>query len=124
MKVNELQSQLNMRRVEEIGSGLETVISLFGGRRRSIATNLSKRRMTSKTDSDLQQAQANVQAFQRELNVLEQEKASAFREIEDRWTEVVEKTTEVTIPPAKKDIFVERFAIAWVPHHIVRADAF
>jgi len=120
MKVNELQSQLNMRRAEEIGSGLETVISLFGGRRRSIATNLSKRRMTSKTDSDLQQAQANVQALQRELNVLEQEKASAFREIEDRWAEVVEKTTEVTIPPAKKDIFVETFAVAWVPHHIVR----
>jgi hypothetical protein len=120
LKISELQSQLNMRRAEEIGSGLETVISLFGGRRRSIASNITKRRMTTKTESDLQQSQASLQALERELEALEREKAAATAEIQERWANVIDSTIEISIPPTKKDILVERFAIVWVPHHIVR----
>ena len=50
------KSELSQRTMEEVGSGLETVLGLFGGRKRSVSTNLTKRRMTSS-------AKANVDEF-------------------------------------------------------------
>ncbi len=77
--------------------------------------------MTTKTESDLQQAQANLQALQSELDRLEQQKAQVLGEADSRWEGINQKSGEISIPPARKDIFVERFAVAWVPYHVVRA---
>ncbi len=46
-ELKEDQDELSQRKMEEWGSHAETVLSLFGGRRRSVSTSLSKRRMTS-----------------------------------------------------------------------------
>jgi len=52
---------------------------------------------------------------------LEDEKAAALKEIEDRWAQTVNDVNELPITPAKKDIFVELFGIAWAPYYLVRS---
>src|SRR5690606_4295775 len=47
MALEKDKQTLNHRRIEEAGTGLQTVIGLFGGRKKSINSSLTKRRMTA-----------------------------------------------------------------------------
>ncbi len=47
------KADLNTRTMEEVGSGLETVLGFFGGRKRSVSKNLTKRRMTANAKADV-----------------------------------------------------------------------
>ena len=47
------KTELNQRTAEEVGSGLETVLGLLGGRKRSVSKNLTKRRMTANAKADV-----------------------------------------------------------------------
>jgi len=42
------KQELDHRRLEEVGKGVENALKLFSGRSSSISTSLTKRRMTSK----------------------------------------------------------------------------
>ena len=50
------KADLGTRTMEEVGSGLETVLGLFGGRKRSVSKNLTKRRMTANAKADVDES--------------------------------------------------------------------
>jgi len=49
------QDEVNQRRNEELGAGGEFVLGLFGGRKRSLSTSLTKRRLAEQAKDDLEQ---------------------------------------------------------------------
>lgn len=121
LEVKEKQAAVNQRRMDEVATGVELLGSLFGGRKKKLSTSLNKRRMASEAASNLEQEREDLKALQDQLAGLEDEKAAALKEIEDRWAQTVNDVNELPITPAKKDIFVELFGIAWAPYYLVRS---
>jgi hypothetical protein len=42
--------------------------------------------------------------------------------VQDKWGQSVNDETDIPVPLAKKDIFLEFFGIAWLPYYLVRQD--
>ncbi len=119
LEVAESKADVDARRSDELTTGLAAVMGMLGGRRRNFSTNVTKRRMTAKAKSDLQQETADLQALQRDLERTQAELAEKLREVDERWGNTAERVSEVPLAPTRSNIYVERFALAWLPHHIV-----
>jgi hypothetical protein len=116
------QSRLSSRRLDEIGSAAETVLGLFGGRKssRRISSSLTKRRMTADASADVKESKDAIADLQAQIANLEKEKAQAIAEVDQRWGEIASQSDEITIPALKKDVNVELFGVAWFPYYIVQ----
>jgi hypothetical protein len=121
-ELSEDESELDHRKWEERGSLFETGAGLLGlGRKRSLSTHLSKRRMREKAKADVEESQEVIKSFERELADLEKEQAEALEEINNRWSQLANAVTEIPITPLKKDILIDLFGVAWVPYLRVKA---
>ncbi|MFC2055039.1 helicase HerA domain-containing protein [Chloroflexota bacterium] len=116
------ESELSSRKMEEWGNYAETALSLFGGRKRSLSTSLSKRRMTAKAKADVEESHEAIAEFERTIKALEQEKDEALQEIKEKWDEVVANYDELEVSPYKKDVQLDMFGVAWFPYHYLKVD--
>ncbi len=116
-EIESVKDELDARRIEELGNAGEILFSFLGGRKKSVSTSLSKRRMTSKTKNNLEEEQGNLEDLQAQLKTLEEESQSAAKAIQDEWAEMVNDVTEVPVTPYKKDIFLSAFGVAWLPYY-------
>ncbi len=116
------QAELAERRLEEWGTHAENVLSMLGGRRRRLTTSLSKRRMTSRTKADVEESKATIATLKKQIAELQEELSRATEEVNSRWSEIVDDMKEMTFTPAKKDILVSLFGIAWMPYYQVQVD--
>jgi hypothetical protein len=116
------QSRLSSRRLDEIGSAAETVFGLFGGRKssRRISSSLTKRRMTADASASVKESKEAIADLQAQIADLEKEKAQAIAEVDKRWGEIASQSDEITIPALKKDVNVELFGVAWFPYYTVQ----
>jgi hypothetical protein len=117
------QAEHSARKMEEMATHVENVISIFGGSRsrRRVSTSMTKRRMTSKAKADIEESKDVIEDFKRELEDLEIEMNDAVEEIEDRWAEAASEIEEAVFTPFKKDIHVDLFGVAWFPYWQVKA---
>lgn len=117
-ELEEDQAELSGRKLEEVVTHAENLLSIFGvtGRRRRVSTSLTKRRMTSRAKADVEESLEVIQELQEELQEIEAELQEEIEEIEDRWEAVAETVEEKVVSPYKKDIRIELFGIAWIPH--------
>ncbi len=113
------ETELSQRKLEELGTHAETILSLFSGRRRKITTSLSKRRMTSNAKADVEESVEAIEAYKREIEDLTKEREEKIADIRAKWTETAAATTEISVTPYKKDILMELFGIAWFPYHVI-----
>lgn len=120
MEVESQEKELNQRRLEEAGAGGEFLLSVFGGRKRSLSTNLTKRRLTAQAKQDLEQELAELEELEAQLKKIEEENALAVEEAQKRWQEIADQESEIPVTPYKKDIYLQVFSIAWLPHYLVR----
>ncbi len=121
-ELEEDQEELDHRKWEERGSLFETGAGFLGlGRKRSVTSHLSKRRMTEKAKADVKESEEAIKAMRRELEELEKEHNQALEEVNARWSEIADNMTEIPVTPYKKDVLVELFGVAWVPYYQVRA---
>jgi hypothetical protein len=109
------QQTLNHRRLEEAGSGLQTVIGLFGGRKRSINTSLTKRRMTATAKTNVEKSEAMIEKYNAELADLDAKLQEEIDEFKDKVQAGSPKIEEIFIKPYKKDVVMEFFGLAWAP---------
>ncbi len=114
-ELEEDQAEFSQRRLEELGTHAENLLSLLAGRRRRMTTSLTKRRMTSKAKADIQESLDVIDQYKDEIEELEAERAQMREEVEEKWHQVLEDTSEIPVTPYKKDILVELFGVAWVP---------
>jgi len=122
-ELREDESELSSRKMEEWGTYAETALSLFGGRKRSLSTSLSKRRMTGKAKADVEESHEAIADFERTIKALELEKDEALREIKGKWDDVAANYDEIEVSPYKKDVQLDMFGVAWFPYHYVKVDS-
>jgi len=111
------KQELNHRRMEEVGKGLENVLGLVMGRRRSLSTSLTKRRMTSQAKADLEASEQEIKELEEDLGEMEEELKKELDGIEERWMDAIDQVVEEPITPYKKNIFIELFGVIWLPFY-------
>ncbi len=118
-ELEEDEMELSQRKMEEMGTHVENVLSLLAGRKRRLTTSLSKRRMTSKAKADVQESLELIDEYQAEIEELEEERQEEIREEEEKWDDLLEEIEEIPVAPYKKDILIELFGVVWYPYHMV-----
>jgi len=113
------EADLAGRRREEIGKAAETLIGLIGGRKRSLSSSLSKRRMTQQARLDVEESEEAIEQFQKQIQDLKQEQADAEAEVVDKWDQIAADVDQIKVAPFKKDILLTLFGVAWFPYHVV-----
>jgi hypothetical protein len=115
------KAELSSRKLEEAGNVAETVAGLFGiGRKRSISSSLTKRRMTSQAKSDVEESVNSIKEFQKQISELEAEKEAALQAVQDKWGDIANQITEIPITVQRSDIVLDFFGVAWMPYHLVK----
>ena len=120
LEVEEQEDEVDQRRIEELGTHGELVISLLTKRKRSISSSLTKRRMTSQAKAELEQEIQEMETLEKQMIALENEKKEALRDLNDKWANAVNDISEIPLSPYKKDIVVEIFGILWMPHYLLK----
>lgn len=116
-KVEELQREVGQRTTEEIGKAAETIFSLFGGRKRSLSSNLTKRRLTASAKADLDTAREDLDVLNKQLAELTDTRAKEEKDVSDKWGRMVDDESEVPVNTAKSNIYTDFFGLAWVPYY-------
>lgn len=119
MSIEAKESELSQRRVEEVGRGAEMLLSLLGGRKRTLSTALTRRRMTSQAKAELQKREAELDMLEKQLEEIEADHKAALERIHAQWDEIATEHTTAPLAPYKKDIFVDQFGVAWLPYYLV-----
>jgi hypothetical protein len=119
----EQKEEVDQRKMEEYSAGGELLLSIFSKRKRSLSHSLSKRRMAEQARSDLEQIRKELDTLEDQIKTLEAERGQAMRAVQERWAGLVNDQVEIPLTPQKKDIYLEIFGIAWLPHYLVRAGA-
>jgi hypothetical protein len=122
-ELREDETELSQRRMEELGTHAENVLGLFGGRKssRRLSSSLTKRRMTEQAKADVEESEDAIDQYKKDIQTLEQERQAAIDEINSRWGNAVNDTSEVTVTPKKTDIYVELFGVAWTPYYLIES---
>jgi len=111
------KDQLGHRRMEEVGRGVENVLGLFTGSRRRVTTSLTSRRMTSQARANVDRSEAEIKRVQRDIEELKAEHQADITKIEHKWEDAVDQVVEEPISAFKKDIFIEKFGLMWLPYY-------
>ena len=119
LEVEEQEDEVDQRRLEELGTHGELLISLLSKRKRSISSSLTKRRMTSQAKAELEQEIQELEDLEKLLESLESEKKQALLMIKEKWSEIVNQIDEIPLKPYKKDISIEAFGILWLPYYVI-----
>jgi chromosome segregation ATPase len=121
-ELEEDKSDLSQRKMEEYGTHAETVLSLFGRRKKSLSRSLSKRRMTEKAAAEVKESLQAIEEYERQIKELQAEQDEALDQVNERWEEIASQVIEIQVTPYKKDILIEVFGVAWFPHYVVKID--
>lgn len=122
MEWEEDKQELNHRRMEEGGKAIENLLSLVSGRRRSMTTSLTKRRMTAKAKTDVEESEQDIQNVEEEIEAMKAELVEELEEVKEHWEEAQDQVMEVPVSPYKKNIFMEMFGLLWVPYYAFEVD--
>lgn len=114
------ESEYSARKQEELAKHAETIFGLFTKRRRSVSSSLTKRRMTAQAKMDVEEAKEEIEALEADIAELEQSMQQALAEVEAKWADVAADVSEISLAPAKKNVMVELFGIAWLPYYVVQ----
>ena len=120
-ELSEDEQEVSQRKLEEYGTHAENILSLFSGRRRTLTTSLTKRRMTAKAQADVEESLQTIKDLEDEMDDLAGEIEDVVEEINQRWEEAAADVEQIAVPPLKKDIYVSTFAVAWLPYHLIES---
>jgi chromosome segregation ATPase len=121
-ELEEDQSELSQRKMEEYGTHAETVLSLFSRRKKSLSRSLSKRRMTEKAEADVKESIQAIEEYEKQIRDIQVDEEEAREEANERWEEIASQVSEIQVTPYKKDIQVELFGVAWFPHYVFKTE--
>jgi len=116
------EAELSQRKMEEMGTHAENVLSLFSRRSRRLSTSLSKRRMTEQAKADVEESLDAIDDYKEQIRTLEKELAQAIEDVQAKWADIADDMTEIPVQPYKKDILVDLFGVAWMPTLVVEVD--
>jgi hypothetical protein len=118
-ELDENESELSSRKLEEFGTHAENILNLFGRNRRRISSSLTKRRMTQQAKDDVESSRDTIQELTKQIKELEEERTQIEQEINERWGQIAAEVDEIPVNPLKKDVLLDLFGLAWMPFHVV-----
>jgi uncharacterized protein DUF87 len=114
------QNELAGRKREEGSNLLEIGASVLGvGRKRSITSQFSKNRLTNKAKADVEESIDAIAQFKQQIAQLQQQREQVVAELANKWGDLVNDISEVTVNAKKTDVFVALFGVAWLPYYNV-----
>jgi hypothetical protein len=115
------QVEYEQRKWEERGNIAELGAGLLGlGRKKSFTSQLTKRRLTEQAKAEVDESVEAIAQFKQQIADLEAEWQAEEEEIQQRWSDAVQQSSEMAIQPFKKDVQLDLFGVAWVPFHLVQ----
>jgi len=132
VEISQKESQLSARRTDEIVKGASVVgnvlFGILGGKKSGLnsalsggSSTLNKHRMAEEAAARVEQEKQDMAVLEGQKSSLENNKADELAAVREKWQKVAEDIQEVSIAPAKKDIYTELFGIAWLPYYVVKA---
>lgn len=119
-QVESEETKLNQRRLEEVGSAGEVILGFLGvGRKRSVSSSLTKRRLTSQARQVVEREQGELEDLITLKAELEAEHTRKTTALQQEAAERTDQVSTVPLSPYKKDIFIDLFGIAWCPYYTV-----
>ncbi|NPV56539.1 MAG: ATP-binding protein [Anaerolineae bacterium] len=121
LEVDEKEEELNARRLDEAGAGAGLLMGMLGvGRKKSVSSNITKRRMTAKAKAALEQEEHDLETLVKQLETLEKERDQALAggAVADSGGPHYE---EIPLSPSKKDIYLSLYGLAWAPYYRIEA---
>jgi hypothetical protein len=118
-ELNSDETKAGQRKMEEIGTHLENVIGLFAGSRRRLTTSLTKRRMSAEADASVRESKETIAELEKEMQELGEEIQDALEDVHNRWDAAAQTVTQVPLAPARSDVYLSTFGVAWLPYHRV-----
>jgi hypothetical protein len=118
MELDNDEDQLRELRREELLSGAESVARIFSRRRRSYRplSRLSRqRRYVNDAKADVEESEEMLRIYTQQMDELEEQWQAAAREIQDKWTTVLDDVRESTIRAKRRDIAIRFCGLAWFP---------
>ena len=116
------QTNLENRKTEGTANLLELGAGFVGlTRKKSITSQFTKHRLTEQARANVEESVQAIAQYKKDLSALQQERDQAAAEINDRWGQVVNDISEVTVTPKKTDIYVNLFGVAWLPFYEVES---
>ncbi len=113
------QAAYDARKQQEMFSAGDSILSLFGGRRKRAGTMLTsaskKREMTARAKRDVEELQDQIATYQQDIKDLEKELEDATAEITQRWETAVDDIQTYEVKPRRTDVDIDRVALAWTP---------
>jgi hypothetical protein len=118
------ESDLQSRNLEAGANLLELGAGLLGvGRKKTITSQFTKHRLSQDAKADVDESVNTINDIKAQLVELQSQREEVAAEINNRWGEVVNDISEVTVNPKKTDVYVNIFGVAWKPFYIVQAGA-
>jgi hypothetical protein len=132
LEIGQKEAQANARRTDELVKGASVVgnvlMGILGGKKSGISSAISggsstinKHRMAEEAAARVEQEKQDMAALTDQKAALDKNKEADKAAVLDRWNKVAEDVQEVSVAPAKKDIYTELFGIAWLPYYTVKA---
>lgn len=116
------ETELSHRRMEEMGTHAEYLFSLFSKRKRRFSTSLTKRRLTEQAKADVKESRKAIAAFEKQLDILEEEEAHEVERINQHWAALAAEFSEIALAPYQKNIFLDLFGVAWMPWYVLEVE--
>jgi hypothetical protein len=113
LELKQDKTEMTQRTIEEVGTAADNILGMLTGRSRRLTTSLTKRRLTSKAAGDVEESKQVIEQLKADIAELEKEKAALVGEFQ----QAVSRPAEINLTPAKKDVYVELFGVAWVPYY-------
>lgn len=120
--VRDKENTHDQRKMEELATHGQSLLNLFGKRRATISSSMTKRRLTSEAKDRLDKAKLALEQLEKEAKVMDEEKAREIKAVQERWADLVNEEIEIPITPYKKDIFVALYGIIWMPYYQINVD--
>jgi hypothetical protein len=116
------QDRINQKnRNLEVGiSAVEVGLGLLGvSRKKSISSAVSKHRLSKNAKASVKESEDAIAQYKKNIEELQRKRQDAIDETNDRWGDVVNKTSEITLTPKKTDIYINLFGVAWAPYYVI-----
>lgn len=118
LDVKAAQNAVNQRNLESLATGGSALLGMLTGRKRSLSSTMSKVRMTEAAKDKRLAEEQDLEALNDQMKELLLQKEKAVKDVTEKWSEVVAKTSEISIKPAKSDIFSELYGVGWLPYYL------
>jgi hypothetical protein len=117
LRLEKNQDEYNRRKGQELMTHAETLIGLFGSRKRSLSGSMNKRGMTDRMKSAVEESEKIIASLKEELAALAEEQQAELEKITAKWEEIIGDSTEIMVSPRKTDVRATLFGVAWLPHY-------